>query len=320
MARHSGNVPKLGTYPPVRRWPLQRLRAGVTRTRSAGLGPWLVLPALALLVVFVARPVVRTVQLSGYASDLIGNPTRYVGLGNYRELLGDPTFARTVFVSLAIALLGMALATSVALLAALLLRSRLPGGGLFAVVLSLPFAYSAASASAVFAGLFAPSVGVLNLLLGRVGVNGPAWLANPVAAVWAIAVSTAWYEFGFAFLVLTAAVGDVAPEILEAARLDGAGETRLATTVIVPIIRPSILFLTVTQTISGLQTFAQIQVLTRGGPAGATTNFVYRLYQLAFGNATADFGRASVIAVVLIVLIAAITFMQFRVFGRDRTA
>lgn len=94
----------------------------------------------------------------------------------------------------------------------------------------------------------------------------------------------------------------------------------MAARILVPIMRPSILFLTVTQTITGLQTFAQIQVLTRGGPGGATTNFVYRLYQLAFGNGTPGFGRASVVAVVLIIIVAAITALQFRLFGREATA
>lgn len=290
------------------------------RRGKNGIGPWLILPAMALLAVFLIWPLVRTLQLSGYASDIIGNPTRFVGLGNYVALITDPDFIHTVVISIVIALLGMFLATFTALCATILLRSRLLGRGVFNVIFSLPFAYSAASASAVFAGLFAPSVGILNILLGGFGVTGPDWLSNPFAAVWAIAIATAWYEFGFAFLVLTAAVRDVPPEIIEAAQLDGTGGFRLAARILVPIMRPSILFLTVTQTITGLQTFAQVQVLTRGGPGGATTTFVYRLYQLAFGNGTPDFGRASVIAVVLIIIVAAITALQFRLFGREKSA
>ena len=285
-----------------------------------GLGPWLIVPALALLAVFVYRPLWRTAELSTYASDLIGNPTRFVGLGNYVDLFTDPSFLHTVVISIVIAVLGMVLATGGALIVVLLLHSRLLAGGFFNVIFSLPFAFSAASASAVFAGLFAPSVGVLNILLGGVGIEGPDWLQNPASAVWAISLSTAWYEFGFAFLVLTAAVRNVPAEVIEAAQLDGANNFRLARRILVPIMLPSIFFLTVTETITGLQTFAQIQVLTRGGPAGATTNFVYKLYLLAFGNGTPDFGRASVVAIVLILLVALITVIQFRLFGRERTA
>lgn len=285
-----------------------------------GFGPWLIVPALGLMAAFVFWPLVRTFQLSGFASDLIGNPTRFVGLGNYISLFTDASFLHTVTVSLVIALLGMALATFSALCAALLLRGKLLGGRFFTVVLSLPFAYSAASASAIFAGLFAPTVGVLNIVLGGFGVRGPDWLQNPVAAVWAIAIATAWYEFGFAFLVLTAAVRSLPPEVIEAAVLDGAGGFRLAVRILVPIMRPSILFLTVTQTITGLQSFAQISILTRGGPSGATTTFVYQLYLLAFGNGTPDFGRASVIGVILVLIVAIVTAIQFRLFGKEQTA
>lgn len=289
------------------------------RSGKNGVGPWLIVPALALLVIFLVWPLIQTVGLSGYTSDILGNPTRFVGLQNYAALLTDPEFLQTLGISVLIAVLGTALSIVPAIFASILLRSKLAGRGVFNVIFSLPFAYSAASASAIFAGLFAPSVGVLNVLLGDIGVNGPAWLSNPFAAIWAIAIATGWYGFGFSFLVLTAAVRDVQPEIIEAAQLDGTSAFRLATSVLIPVMRPSILFLTVTQTITGLQTFAQVQVLTRGGPGTSTTTFVYRLYQLAFGNGTPDFGRASVIGVVLVVIVAGITALQFRLFGRDKT-
>jgi sn-glycerol 3-phosphate transport system permease protein len=288
--------------------------------RRQGIGPWLIVPALLLLALFVFRPLARTAELSAYASDLIGNPTRFIGIDNYVALLQDPNFLHTVFVSIVIALLSMVLATTGALLAALLLRTRLPAAGLFNVIFSLPFAFSAAAASAIFAGLFAPSVGVLNFILSGIGIAGPNWFGDPVAAVWAVSIATAWYEFGFAFLVLTAAVRGVPPEIIEAAQIDGAGARKLALGIIIPMMRPSILFLVVTQTISGLQTFAQIQVLTRGGPADATTNLVFRLYQLAFGNGTPDFGRASVVAMVLMALVVGITALQFRLFRTEKEA
>jgi sn-glycerol 3-phosphate transport system permease protein len=292
-------------------------RARPSRVRGrGGVGPWLVVPAVVLLGVFVVRPLVRTAELSLYASDIIGNPTRFVGLTNYLALVTEPGFLRITLTTILIALLGTALATVSALVAALLLRRSLPGGPLFSIIFSLPFAYSAASASAVFAGLYAPSVGILNVVLGSAGVDGPAWLSDPIAAIGAVSIATGWYEFGFAFLVLTAAVRAVPPEIVEAAQLDGAGAWRLATGILIPVMRPSILFLTVTGTISGLQTFAQIQVLTRGGPGGATTTFVFQLFQLAFGNGTPDFGRASVVAIVLVVIVTAVTILQFRIFGR----
>ena len=292
------------------------IRSVPTRKLRRGLGPWLVVPALALLVVFVYRPLFRGVELSFFGSDLIGNPSRFVGIDNYVDFFTSGDFQRTLWVSLLIAILAMAMSVSIALVGALLLRRWIPGRGLFQIVLSLPFAYSAAAASAVFFGLFAPSIGAINLLLARVGVDGPPWLQEPGWAIFSIAVSTAWYEAGFAFLVLVAATKAVPEEVIEAAELDGASGFRLTASMLIPLMRPSLFFLIVTQTIGGLQTFTQVYVLTRGGPAESTTTIVYELYQLAFGNGTPDFGRASVIGTFLVLLVAGVTALQFAIARR----
>lgn len=290
-------------------------RLAMRRTR-AGLGPWLVLPALLLLAVFIYRPLARGIQLSLTGSDLFGNPTRFAGLANYVEFFSDPSFQRTLWVSLTIAVLSMVMSVGVALAAVLLIRKWLPGRGLFQIVFSLPFAYSAASASAVFFGLFAPSVGTINLLLAGMGITGPPWLQSTPWAIFSIIATTAWYESGFAFLVLTAAIKNIPDEIIEAADLDGSSGFRMARSMLVPLMRPSLFFLFVTQTISGLQTFTQIYVLTRGGPSDSTTTLVFDLYQLAFGQGVPDFGRASVIAVFLVIIVAAVTAAQFKLANR----
>jgi sn-glycerol 3-phosphate transport system permease protein len=273
-----------------------------------------------LLAVFVYRPLVRDVQLSLFGSDLLGNPSRFVGFRNYIEFFGSDDFLRTLGVSLLIAVISMALAVSGALAGALLVRRWLPGRGLFQVIFSLPFAYSAASASAVFFGLFAPSVGIVNGLLAQWGASGPPWLQQPGWAILAISLTTAWYEAGFAFLVLLAAVKNVPEEVLEAAQLDGVNGARMASSMLIPLIRPSLFFLFVTQTISGLQTFTQVYVLTRGGPSDSTTTLVFQLYQLAFGQGTPDFGRASVIGVLLVLIVAGVTAIQFAVANRKAEA
>lgn len=270
----------------------------------------MVLPCVVLLAVFAYRPVLRSVELSLYGSDLLGRPTRFVGLDHYVTLLTDPDLRRTLIVTLTITVLATVLATGGALAAALpLRRASRRGGAVVSLLLSLPFVYSAAAASAVFAGLFAPAVGTINALLG----GGPPWLQSPG---WAIVLATAWYEFGFAFLVLLAALQTLDDSVLEAAALDGAGEWRTAISIIVPIVRPSLLFLVVTQTISGLQIFTQVQVLTRGGPSGSTSTLVFELYQRAFGQGVPDYGTASTIALTLLVLVLAVTGLQFRLVRR----
>lgn len=291
-------------------------RAVTRRPSRVGLGPWLLFPAAVLMVVFVYRPLFRTVEMSFFGSDILGNPSRFVGLDNWFEFFTTASFQRTLWTSIVIAVLAMAMAVGVSLCCVLLLRRWIPGRGLFQAVFSLPFAYSAASASAVFFGLFAPAVGAINLLLQNLDIAGPPWLQQPGWAIFSIAATTAWYESGFAFLVLIAAIKNVPEEVIEAAELDGASGIRLAWSVLIPLMRPSLFFLFVTQTIAGLQTFTQVYVLTRGGPTNSTTTLVYQLYQLAFGQGNPDFGRASVIGVFLVIVVGIVTAIQFKIASR----
>ncbi|MER8072905.1 sugar ABC transporter permease [Streptomyces sp. NPDC094034] len=280
-------------------------------------GPLMVLPCVGLLLVFAYWPVVRSVVLSLYGNDLLGDPTRFTGLDQYSALFSDPDLRRALLTTVGIAGLSVLLSVGGALAAVLPLRraARRPRA-VVSVLLSLPFAYSAAASAAVFAGLFAPAVGTLNQMLAHLGVTGPEWLRSPEWAVLAVSLATAWYEFGFAFLVLLAAVSQLDQHVIEAAALDGASGLRLARSVIIPMLRPSLIFLLVTQTISGLQVFTQVQVLTRGGPAGSTSTLVFELYKRAFGEALPHVGTASALAVVLLLLVLLITAIQFRVLRR----
>ncbi|MFJ8335774.1 carbohydrate ABC transporter permease [Streptomyces sp. NPDC094437] len=308
-----GNVPLRPRGPRRPSWPPRR-PSWPPRGRA---GPLMVLPCVGLLLVFAYWPVVRSVVLSLYGNDLLGDPTRFVGLAQYTEIVTDPDLRRALLATGSIAVLSVVLAVGGALAAALpLRRAAARPRAVVSVLLSLPFAYSAAASAAVFAGLFAPAVGTLDALLGHVGITGPEWLRSPALAVVSISIATAWYEFGFAFLVLLAALSQLDQQVIEAAALDGAGGLRLARSVIIPMLRPSLVFLLVTQTISGLQIFTQVQVLTRGGPAGATSTLVYELYQRAFGEALPHVGSASALAVVLLGLVLLITSVQFKVLRR----
>ncbi|WP_043456291.1 carbohydrate ABC transporter permease [Streptomyces fulvoviolaceus] len=277
----------------------------------------MVLPCVGLLLVFVYWPVVRGGVLSLYGNDLLGAPTRFVGLDQYADVFTDPELRKALLATGAIAGLSVLLSVGGALAAVLpLRRAAARPRAVVSVLLSLPFAYSGAASAAVFAGLFAPAVGTLNGVLAHVGVTGPEWLGSPALAILSVSLATAWYEFGFAFLVLLAAMTQLDQQVIEAAALDGATGLRLARSVIIPMLRPSLIFLLVTQTISGLQVFTQVQVLTRGGPAGSTSTLVYELYQRAFGEALPHVGSASALAVVLLLLVLAITALQFRVLRR----
>jgi len=281
-------------------------------------GPLMVAPTLVAIGLFCYWPVLRSAYLSVHGSDLFGRPSGFVGADNYLRIVTDPDLRRVVVTTLVMCALSVTLATGAALLAALGLRhtGRRPGGVL-ALIFSLPFAYSAGAASATFAGMLSPVVGTLDQLLDAVSVAGPDWLGSPAWAVISISVATAWYEFGFAFLVLVAAMNHLDTEVLEAAALDGAGAWRTAVSIIVPALRPSLIFLITTQTVTGLQIFTQIKILTDGGPGDATHSLVYELYDRAFGNGLPQYGIASALALLLLALVLAVAGVQYAL-GRER--
>ncbi len=264
---------------------------------------------------FVYRPLFRSIELSFFGSDIVGNPSRFVGLDNWVEFFTTPSFQQTLWTSLVIAVLAMVMSVGISLICVLLLRRWIPGRGLLQVIFSLPFAYSAASASAIFFGCSRPrsarstSCSPTWAWPARPGCNSPAGRSSlsppPPPGMSRLRVP-----------VLIAAIRNIPEEVIEAAELDGATGVRLAWSVLIPLMKPSLFFLFVTQTIAGLQTFTQVYVLTRGGPSNSTITLVFQLYQLAFGQGTPDFGRASVIGVFLVLVVGAVTAIQFKIANR----
>jgi sn-glycerol 3-phosphate transport system permease protein len=142
------------------------------------------------------------------------------------------------------------------------------------------------------------------------------WLTNPATALVSVAVATVWLQLGYNVLVLSSGLQGIPDDIYEAARLDGATGLSLATRVTLPLLTPTLFFLLVVSTITALQSFGQIHILTRGGPAGATTTLVYSVYLNAFAFGSTNYGLASAMALVLFVIVLAVTAIQFGVLER----
>jgi sn-glycerol 3-phosphate transport system permease protein len=136
-------------------------------------------------------------------------------------------------------------------------------------------------------------------------------LTEPSSALLAVAITSVWMQVGYNLLVLSAGLGAVPDDVLEAARLDGASGLRLQASVVLPLISPQLFFLAVTGTIQALQSFGQIHILTRGGPDRSTETLVYSIYDVAFANNNSNFGAGSAQAMVLLVVVLAITVVQF---------
>ena len=274
------------------------------------------LPALVVFGVFVFWPLVKSVVLSVQGTDILGDPSGWVGLVNYGKLFNDPDFAKVLWVTFGFTVLTVVPSIAIALLAALLLQGRIRGIRFFRTAFALPFAFSVATASVIFGVLYNPASGVLNGMLSHVGVDKVHWLTDPDLALFSVSGATVWMEIGYNLLVLSAGLGALPEDVLEAARLDGAHGWRLQRSIVMPLITPQLFFLVVVGTIHSLQSFGQIKILTVGGPEGRTTTLVYSIYEQAFANNNSNYGYASAQAMVLLLVVLVITALQFGVLER----
>lgn len=274
------------------------------------------LPSLVGLGLFVFYPLGRSIYLSVHGNDIFGGAGAFVGMRNYSQMLSSQDFRQVLVTTALFTLFTVVPGVLGALAVVLLLEARVRSARVFRTAFAVPMAFSAASASVVFAVIYNPAIGVANGVLGQLGIGRVGWLTDPSIALVSVAVATVWMQFGYGVLVLSAGVGSIPPEVFEAARLDGATGWRLARRITVPLLGPQLFFLVVVSTIQALQSFGQIHILTKGGPDGATTTLVYSIYQQAFAFGASNFGLASAQALVLLVVVLACTAVQFGVLER----
>lgn len=290
---------------------LHRHRAGEVGTALLFLAP-----SLALFGLFMFWPLVRTFDLSFYGSDIIGRPTLFVGTKQYGQLLSSPALRDTLVATVLFACMTVIPSLVLGLALALLLQARVAAIGVFRTLMATPFAFSVATAAVVFAIFYNPGVGVFNGFLQLMHLRPVGWLTNPSAALPSVAIASVWLQLGYNVLVLSAGLQAIPDEIYEAAQLDGARVLAMIRHVTLPLLTPSLFFLLVVTTIISLQSFGQIHILTRGGPANSTTTLVYAIYYNSFAFGNSNFGLSSAMAVVLFAIVVAITAIQFGLLER----
>lgn len=301
-----------GGAPPRDRPPRTLLRE---RRKETLLAWGFLAPSLVVFALFLIYPLGRTVYLSMHGNDIIGRPTRFVGFDHFAELF-TADFGKVLITTLLFTLLVVVPGVLGALAVVLLLESGIRGQRFFRSAFALPFAFSVASASVIFAVFYNPASGVLNGILYELGLGQVKWLNSTEWSLISVSLTTVWMNLGYGVLVLAAGVGSIPREVNEAALLDGATGGRRAWHITVPLLGPQLFFLAVISTINALQSFGQIHILTQGGPVGSTTTLVYSIYQYAFAYGTSDFGRASAQALVLLLMVLCCTALQFGVIER----
>jgi ABC-type sugar transport systems, permease components len=287
-------------------------RPGARRTirREAIFGYLMIGLAVIFVAVFTFLPILASLGLSLFSWDVI-TPPKFVGFDNFVKLAGDgaviQSFGVTVLMALGIVILQLCLGLGLAVLVNQ--RKRTWSKTFFRTTFYLPLLASTAAVSIFMGYLFDYKFGVINYYLNLLGMSGIPWLTSPFGAQVTIVLVTVWQQVGFTFVLFVAALTSVPKDVLEAAAIDGSGPFRTLVRVKIPLISPTILFAAVVAMINAMQLFDQPFIMTKGGPGTATTTATIEMYQSGFQNL--QFGYASAIAIVLLLIILIITGAQF---------
>ncbi|GAC1313089.1 MAG: sugar ABC transporter permease [Acidimicrobiales bacterium] len=282
------------------------------RVREAGLGYLLVIPSLVLFTVFVFYPFAHTLFLGLYRTPpFAGLPRRYVGLRQYRSVLGSAAFTSSLKTTVAFALMTVPAGVALGLGLAVVAHQRLRGIGVYRTIFSSTVATSVAVASVIFGTLLNPVVGLLPWL----GLQTtPPILDNPRWALPAVAVTSIWQGTGLAFILMSSGLQGIPDDLLEAAQVDGASAWTRFRRVTLPLLSPTLFFSVVVGSIIAFQAFGQIDLLTQGGPLHRTNVLTYFIFtSLRQDN---DEGRAAVLTAALFGITLVLTLIQVRVLER----
>ena len=285
-----------------------------TRRRALGRrlqrpGAWFVLPAALLLVVFFTYPLISSLWQSFFATS--GGVSTWVGLEQYARLFKDPLVVKSLVNAGIILVLQVPLMIALAVgLAYLLNQSWLRFRSGFRLLTFLPAVTTLVAYAVVFRVMLATDGGAVNQLLAFVGHGAHRLAEQRVVGAVALIAAITWRWTGYNMVIILAGLQSIPAELYEAARIDGAGRWQIFTKVVIPQLRPALIFTTVTSTIGALQLFDENWILTEGGPNDATLTPVLYLYKVGFRQF--DFGYASAIAWLLVAITAIIAFVQFR--------
>lgn len=290
------------------------LRAGKSSRRMTGTALGFLAPSLLHLIFFIFTPIAFAAFLSTHRWDMIIADKPFVGFDNFVGMLGDADFwnaLRNTVVYTVNVPLGMTLSLGVALM----MHRRLKGLGFLRTLYFLPSVTSFVAIALVWMWIYHPSFGAANFFLGLAGLPPLQWLNAPGTAMIAVMIFSIWMGLGYQMVIFLAGLQGIPGEFYEAARMDGAGRWRQFAHVTWPLLKPTTFFILVTSVIGSFQVFTSVYIMTAGGPMRSTDVVVYHIYQAAWEQLR--MGYASAMSWVLLVIIMAATWVQFRLMGKE---
>lgn len=285
------------------------------------------LPTLLVLIIFIFYPAFKTIILAFYRSNFYLGTRKFIGFENFKNIFTGvlapgfwQVFCQTIIFSLLVVVLGI----SISMFLAIQANKNIKGAKIYRILLIWPFALSPAVAGTIFSFMFNPEVGVINMFLNALFNVKPGWLTNPYLAFLVAVFAAVWKNLGYNIVFYLAALQNVSTDPLEAAEIDGANGFTKFRKVLFPLLSPTSFFLLFTNiTYSFFDSFAIIDVLTKGGPIGnsllidnegITTTLMYKIFLDGFGG-SANIGFASAETIILMAMVAIFSLMQFGILG-----
>jgi sn-glycerol 3-phosphate transport system permease protein len=270
----------------------------------------LLAPQLAVTIIFFYVPAAQAVYQSFLLQDAFGISTQFVWFENYQLLFADPAYYQAIGVTAVFSILVTVLALSISLLLAVQADKNLKGAGVYKTLLIWPYAVAPVVAGVLWLFMFQPSLGMLAQSLQRRGVDWNPYL-NSGDALTLVVAAAAWKQVSYNFLFFLAGLQSIPKSLIEAAAIDGARPMRRFWTIIFPLLSPTAFYLlTVNIVYVFFDTFGIIHAVTHGGPAGATTTLVFKVWN--DGRAGGDLGGSAAQSVILMAIVIALTAFQFR--------
>lgn len=272
------------------------------------------LPSLLLFVIFVFYPFLRTIVQSLFLSDNLGNLTSFVFLDNYKSIFTDPLYINSIKNTFIFTILTVPPTIILALLLAVLTNENIKGMTIFKTIFTSTMGISVAAGSVLWNFIFHPTVGILNRFINLFGVESQNWLANPDLAMFSISIVYIWMDLGFSYLMLSGGLKNIDKSYYESVEIVGGGFWFKLFKVTIPLLSPTLFFVFSVSLIGAFRSFGIVDMLTQGGPSGATNLMVYNLYKEAFTNFS--YGAATAQGIVLFILIFAISKLQSKLTER----
>lgn len=273
------------------------------------------LPAGIVLLIFFFIPFFQTIGLSflDYSNNIYH--ASFAGLQNYVAILHNPVFYKVMLNTIIYLVVAVPVLAIIPLFLAILINQKIKGITLYKILIYLPVIVSIVVAAIAFKWLYAEQ-GILNYLLNVFHIHSIGWLTDAKYAIYSVIIVTIWKGIGYYMMIYLAALMSVPKELYEACDIDGAGFFTKHLTVTIPHIMPTIALVTTISSISAMKIFAEIYVMTKGGPLNSTKTIVYYIYEKAFENL--DLGYASAMAVILLVIVMAFSLVNILCFEKNK--